>query len=294
MRYLNSKTVAEILGVNISTLKRWTDNNKLSCTKTAGGHRKFTMQNIREFYKEQEKAGKSTELGIDNRDHKKIHSLINLKAYKELAAILVDASLESDDLSVSTIINGIYLKGVDVEEICDEVIEPASMIVENSLKQGHLSHVESFISRKILTRVVENLNQNKPNSESNGKTALCINFEDNLPDLGVVMSEIVLRHYGYNVLNTGSHSELGNLKKILEKRNVDIIVFYLCDMQCCMATVKDNLKKTEDRAKNITILSQSLGVKVIFGGQGLQFLPMLQESMDLTFHTYSEFKQIII
>ena len=49
MRYLNSKTVAEILGVNISTLKRWTDNDKLSFTKTAGGHRKFTMQNIRDF-----------------------------------------------------------------------------------------------------------------------------------------------------------------------------------------------------------------------------------------------------
>ena len=82
------------------------------------------------------------------------------------------------------------------------------MIVENALKQGYLSHVETFISRKMMTRVVEGLNQNKPNGSFNGKTALCVNFEDNLPDLGVVMSEVVLRHNGYNVLNTGSHVTL--------------------------------------------------------------------------------------
>ena len=51
MRYLTSNDVAEILGVNISTLKRWTDNGTISCTKTAGGHRKFTMQHVRDYYK---------------------------------------------------------------------------------------------------------------------------------------------------------------------------------------------------------------------------------------------------
>ena len=60
MRYLTSKNVAEILGINISTLKRWTDNGTLECTKTAGGHRKFTMQNIRDYHKSQENSGKVT------------------------------------------------------------------------------------------------------------------------------------------------------------------------------------------------------------------------------------------
>ena len=37
MRYLSSKNVAEILGINISTLKRWTDNGSLECTKLPVG-----------------------------------------------------------------------------------------------------------------------------------------------------------------------------------------------------------------------------------------------------------------
>ena len=37
MKYLSSKDVANILGINISTLKRWTDSGKLTCEKTGGG-----------------------------------------------------------------------------------------------------------------------------------------------------------------------------------------------------------------------------------------------------------------
>ena len=110
MRYLSSKNVAEILGINISTLKRWTDNGSLKCTKTAGGHRKFTMQNIRDFYKNQKTVGRNRELGIENRSHKRVYDLINKQDYSSLAAILADASLESNDLTVSTIINDYTLK----------------------------------------------------------------------------------------------------------------------------------------------------------------------------------------
>ena len=294
MRYLSSKNVAEILGINISTLKRWTDNGTLDCTKTAGGHIKFTMQNIRDFHKDQASSGKSTELGIENREHKRVYSLINKSDFGTLSSMLADASLESDDLTVSTIITGLYLKGFKVEDICDKVIDPGSVIVENALRQGYLSHVETFISRKMMTRVVEGLNQNKPNGSFNGKTALCVNFEDNLPDLGVVMSEVVLRHNGYNVLNTGSHADLGNLQTVIEKKRVDLVLFFLCDMQCCIATVKDNLEKTEIKTKEITELAREQGVKVLFGGTGLQFLPSVINSTDATFIKYSDLKQIIV
>jgi len=294
MRYLSSNDVAEILGINISTLKRWTDSGVIECAKTVGGHRKFTMQHIRDYYKNQGVAGKNNDLGLEHIQHKKIYDLINKKNFSELARILADASLESDDLSVSTIINGAYMKGIKVEFICDEIIEPASTIVENALRQGYLSHVETFISRKLITRVVEGLNQNKPNGSFNGKTALCVNFEDNLPDLGVVMSEIVLRHNGYNVLNAGSHADLGNLQAVVEKKKVDLILFFLCDMQCCMATVKENLEKTEAQTKEITQLAEKEGVKVLFGGTGLQFLPSIIITTDATFIKYSDLKQIIV
>ncbi len=293
MRYLNSNDVAEILGVNISTLKRWTENGTIGCSKTAGGHRKFTMQNVRDYYKSNKNANKNLGLGLERLEHKTIYELINKSEYSELAKILADSSLESNELSVNNIINGAYMKGIKASLICDEIIDPGSMIVENALRQKYISHVEAFISRKLITRSVESLNQNKPNGSFNGKTALCVNFEDNLPDLGVVMSEIVLRHNGYNVLNTGSHAELGNLQGVIEKKNVDLLVFYLCDMQCCMATVQDNLSKTASQVKNIVTLANKLKVKVVFGGSGIHFLEGVSDHIHITFDKYSELEKII-
>jgi len=167
------------------------------------------------------------------------------------------------------------------------------MIVENALRQKYISHVEAFISRKLITRSVESLNQNKPNGSFNGKTALCINFEDNLPDLGVVMSEIILRHNGYNVLNTGSHAELGNLQDVIKKKGIALLLFYLCDMQCCMATVRDNLSKTSSQVKEIVSLANKLKVNIVFGGSGIQFLPDVSNQISSSFNKYSDLEKII-
>ena len=293
MRYLSSNDVAEILGVNISTLKRWTENGTLGCAKTAGGHRKFTMQHVRDYYKNNKNSDKNFGLGLEKLEHKTVYDLINKCDFKELAKILADASLESNEVTVNNIVNGSYMKGILASTICDEIIDPGSMIVENALSQNYISHLEAFISRKLITRSVESLNQNKPNGSFNGKTALCVNFEDNLPDLGVVMSEIILRHNGYNVLNTGSHAQLGSLQEIINKKNVDLLLFYLCDMQCCMATVKDNLAKTASQVKKIISLAKKLKVKVLFGGSGINFLPDVSSQIKITFNKYSELEKII-
>ena len=85
MKYLNSKEVSEILGVNISTLKRWTDSGKLDCVKTAGGHRKFTLQHVRNYYKSNGDGFKSNILAFENKKHKTLYDLINKQDYKSLS-----------------------------------------------------------------------------------------------------------------------------------------------------------------------------------------------------------------
>ena len=51
IRHFNSIEVARILGVNVSTVKRWTEEGKLECIKTAGGHRKFLMAHLGDYVK---------------------------------------------------------------------------------------------------------------------------------------------------------------------------------------------------------------------------------------------------
>ena len=295
MRYLSSKETADILGINISSLKRWTDSGLLGCKKTAGGHRKFTMQNIRDYFKDNKEASKNLGIGLENFDHKQIYQFINDRNFNELANSLANASIESEEITISTIITGCYMSNISMVEICDHVVEPASIIVENALQQNYLTHVEAFVSRKLITRSVESLSVNKPNKGTNSKnkSALCINFEENLPDLGVVMSDLVLRHNSYNVFNAGSHAELGSLDQIIKKKNISLILFYLCNMQCCMATVEENIEKTEKEVVRISKSFKSLGVKIIFGGSGLNLMPDLKKTVTSTFETFSELSKIV-
>ncbi|GIS55201.1 hypothetical protein Ct9H90mP29_22430 [bacterium] len=63
------------------------------------------------------------------------------------------------------------MKGLKVEDICDKVIDPGSIIVENALRQGYLTHVKNICKQKVNYTATESLNQNKPNGSANGKTA---------------------------------------------------------------------------------------------------------------------------
>ena len=84
-----------------------------------------------------------------------------------------------------------------------------------------------------------------------------------------------------------------DIRAIIKKRNIDLILFFLCDMQCCMATVKDNLAKTEDQTNEIVNLARKLGSKVVFGGSGLQFLPSIEKSTDFNFIKFADLKKLI-
>ena len=62
------KDASEILGVNISTLKRWTDNGTLKCTKTAGGHGNL-QYNTLETNTSIMKKLKKFRVGLENTEH---------------------------------------------------------------------------------------------------------------------------------------------------------------------------------------------------------------------------------
>ena len=48
-KYLNTKQVGNLFDVNESTVRRWATSGKIECISSAGGHRKFSYQNVMNF-----------------------------------------------------------------------------------------------------------------------------------------------------------------------------------------------------------------------------------------------------
>ena len=90
-------------------------------------------------------------LTSENKKHKTLYDLINKQDYKSLSIKLADYSLDSDDESVSTIVNGLYMNGTAVSDLLDYVIDIAGHIVENKLATDEISHADAYLSRKILS-----------------------------------------------------------------------------------------------------------------------------------------------
>ena len=87
--------------------------------------------------------------------------------------------------------------------------------------------------------------------------------------------------------------ELGDLNKVIKNKNIDLVVFYLCNMQCCMSVVGDNIMKTADMVASINKAANKIGVDVIFGGLGIELLPDIKSIIKKTFITFKELNQLV-
>ena len=55
--WISTKEAMALLGVGSTTIKRWTDDDKLRSMRTKGGHRRFSRSDIDQFLSEQTKPG---------------------------------------------------------------------------------------------------------------------------------------------------------------------------------------------------------------------------------------------
>lgn len=59
--WLSLSETADFLGIHPSTLRRWSDEGYIKCSRTPGGHRRFSEKDIQSFLKDQEQPQKSDE-----------------------------------------------------------------------------------------------------------------------------------------------------------------------------------------------------------------------------------------
>ena len=249
---LNTKQIGDLFGVNESTVRRWAMAGKIKYSSSAGGHRSFSYRNIVEFAK---KRGLKLQREQRISDKDKIFNDI------------LDFSLKNDNNSIELLLVKLYLGGFKLADIMDDVIEKSLVALQAKLDQGSISVAEEHIARKVISKALNGFKLSIANQNtSSDKNILCLNLENDIPDLPIDMIQILLEDNGYSVHNCGSHTSIDNIKNLLSKKKYEAIFIYLCDRQCCTSTLIDHIDKTNSDLKEIAKLSKKHDIKLFLGG----------------------------
>ena len=250
---LNTKQVSRLFGVDSSTIRRWTMTNKIKCSVTAGGHRTFKYKHIIDFAKKHGARFLSK--------NKK-----NINKAKSIEKI-INSSLALSQDSIDQLFVELYLHGIKLSTIMDDYIEESLVIIQNKLDLKEISVAEEHIARKIISKSLNIFKKSISQSEeTNNRNILCLNLENDIPDLPIDMIQLLLENDGYNVHNSGSHTSIENLKLLVNKTDYEAIFIYLCNRQCCTATVESNINDTNLNLKEIAKIGKEYNIKLFLGG----------------------------
>lgn len=265
LRYFTSEEVSNILGVHVSSVKRWTDQGKLECTRTAGGHRKFLFSHLADFLSEnQDKVEQAHLFPIHSEEDIEISYSILKGHFSDLQEYVLEQALGQNRDAVQQVLNGLYLAQHPLHTIYDHVMTPVMHRLGALWEDQTLSVFEEhFASQTIRDAIIRLQGTLQLPREKNG-TAICLTFSTELHDIAIKMVDHILEERGFRVLFSGQLTPLFNVDRIFRQQDFDRV--YLS------STYVGDRNLLQFEMNHLTGLCREYEAQLFIGGQGFNLL----------------------
>jgi len=215
--YYSSEEVARLLGVNVATVKRWTDAGKLDCVKTAGGHRKFLLRHIAAFAREHTKyAQRLSVLPIESNSELELSSKILDADFDALIPVVLELAINCEYDNLQSMLNGIYLVHQDLPRLYDELLTPVLHHVGDLWEAGSISvgqeHLASQAIRDCSVKLQEVVNK----EATGGVRALVLTLQEELHDIAAKFVQHILEVKGFQTLYSGQSTPASGADAVFE------------------------------------------------------------------------------
>lgn len=215
--YLSTMEVSDILGVNVATVKRWTDSGKLSCVKTGGGHRKFQLKDITHFTQQNKKYAKRlTLLPLDNHNNQVLSEQIRSGNLDQLIPIIFERSIRGESSGIQSILNGLYMIHQDLVMIYSQLITPVLHKIGHLWELGALSITQEHIASQTIRDSIVKLQDIVVKPKEDAGRVFVLTLKDELHDIPAKMVQYLLEMGGFNVLYSGQKTPVAETKAIFE------------------------------------------------------------------------------
>jgi excisionase family DNA binding protein len=254
--YLSTMQAAAVLGVSVSTLKRWVDAGVLPAHRTAGGHRKLLRAEVLVLARQ----------GALPRGHwaaLSAASSVDQGADLEAAtAALRGALLRGDGSEVTAIIRGAYRSGAPIELLGDRVIAPVMASVGHDWETARIDVWQEHRGTQLCAAALYDLKDElEARAERNRPAAVGGAPEGDPYLLATVLAQLVLLDAGWEAVQLGPNTPLTSLAKAvsgLRPRLVWLSVSHLVDTAGFVESFRDFYRMAERQ-----------GVAVAIGGRAL-------------------------
>lgn len=260
----SSKQVAELIGVNESTVKRWADSGTIKCFKTPGGHRKFRKEDVSEFASKFSfgTAGKMLKVfsGAAEPDNGNIKNLLLKKLFS------------GSDNDVFEFLNAQLGAGMSLVNLYDNVVSSAMTEIGVLWASGKIGIDMEHIASAKLTKAVIRINSLYASENKTGLHAVCAALENEYHELPVLLSAGILQHNGWNVIYTGANTPHTSLISAINRSNPDLV--------CISSTVINDKDEFKRALMDIRLAAEVSEALLAIGGAAAEKIVNASEYAD--------------
>ena len=271
-QYISSQLAGKILGVSVSTVKRWVDDKILPADITPGGHRKILVADLIRLSRQGVlPVGDFSKLPL-------IETQPNNSKFLQISADNFYQALRNQSLlSCNNIILSAYKNKMPIEKITDEIIQPSMARIGEEWVNGTLPIFYEHCATQICISTLFKL-RNFINSRDNTNGPIAIGgcITNDHYQLSNMLVDILLFDLGWNTVNIGSNTPIESFIDGINHFKTRLVWMSTTSISNVDEFVKDNLLLFEKVCNAGTVL--------VVGGQGLT--PAIRKK--IKFHFYGD------
>ena len=267
IQYFNSVEAARILGVNVSTIKRWTDSGELACVRTPGGHRKFLPEHLNDFMEKHR--SKKTRLPLLSFEES-ADVEITAHAFRDdlpfLQEYLLEQALSGNIERILFLFSVMFSKPKPLYEIYDQLVTPVMHRLGDFWEAEKLSVVEEHLASQTIRLAQDRLQAIIAIPREKIGTVLCMNLSNELHDIPLQMVGHLLEKRGFRVMFSGQMTPYLGLEEILARLSIERIYISI--------TIVQDPVSTRQELQQISRMATEKRIQIFIGGQGVDRLEM--------------------
>jgi MerR family transcriptional regulator, light-induced transcriptional regulator len=248
---LTTKEVARLLGVSEATIKRWADDGLIQSDKTAGGHRRFGLAGVARFQRERGAAPNRTAAQSARRPASK---------EKVSAGLLFQHLIAGHEDETGALLINAYLHGTSLASLFDRVVTTAMHQIGDLWYRGELTIADEHLATQTVIAALQNLRSVIQLATASDLKALVCGVEGDLHELPIHLSQVLLEHDGWDVINLGPNTPFFALADALTKHRPRLL--------CISAKLMTDPDRLVRDYAQVNKAASKLGVAIVLGGDG--------------------------